>query len=77
MADQLVFVTVNEKNVGDLEMAFDGKEFVDSAIVLECTMVDVASREKRAVTLIIPKSCGADLLVNLLTDDQWEAVTNA
>lgn len=74
----LVLVAVEDKNNGDLEIEFDsGEEYVGKAIVLTIKVVDAETREKRLIDLIIPRAIGPELLVNLLTDEQWDAVCSA
>lgn len=73
----LVLVAVEEKTVGDLSITFDtGETFDGPALVLTIKVVDVETKRKSLVDLVVPRSLGPELLVNLLTDEQWEAVCN-
>jgi hypothetical protein len=74
----LVFIAVDRKDIGDLEMEFgNGESFSGEALVLECLMVDTETREKQTVTLVVPKTQGFRLVSALLTEDQLDAVLSA
>lgn len=73
----LIFGGVQEKNVADLSMTFDsGETFNGEAVALTVIVIDAETKEKETIDFVIPKELGAELLVNLLTDEQWDAVVS-
>lgn len=73
-----LLVNVVEKNTGEIEMeTTDGEATVEEVVVLTLRTMDPETMAIRNVDLAIPRSCGPDLLMNLLTADQFDAAISA
>lgn len=74
---EVMLYGVEGTDVADLEADFDsGYEHREPALVLDLLVVDMSDKTKKNLTLVVPQSMGPELLINLLTSDQWEAVCN-
>lgn len=74
-----VFVSVEGRETADLEVEISDRDgpLIDKAIVLHVLALDASTSKKVKMTLVIPASSGANLLENLLTEPQWDAVCDA
>jgi hypothetical protein len=73
-----ILVGVAERKNGSLTVeAKDGSEAVEPCVILDLEVIDSDSLEESVVEVIIPRSAGPELLMNLLTGDQWDALVNA
>lgn len=71
-----VLINVDSHAQGSVEVeSTDGTTHAEKCLVLTMNVL-TESLENQTVALVIPKSSGPALLAHLLTDEQWEAVTN-
>ena len=74
----LVLYGTDKDGEGEIEIEFDNDARIEGpCLFLTLKVLDVDDGgAKRSMTLIIPTAAGPSLLAALLTEDQWEAVTN-